>query len=141
MDTLHSIDRSGRWAGVLGSQCRRLFGSLAYFQFLLYKDADNIPHHTNPQMLVAQPYSRTSDSLRIIEGMNYVKLDAEMSEPEEGTITVYNILGQEAYLAQQSFNPGENITYLDTHGWPSGSYIAIVTGEHGSLAANFIIQH
>ena len=140
MDTLHSIDDSGRSAVLLHDPMDYL-GQGDDFDFLLYKDAENIPHHTNPQMLVAQPYSRTSDSLRIIEGMNYVKLDAEMSAPEEGTITVYNILGQEAYLAQQSFDPGENITYLDTHGWPSGSYIAIVTGEHGSLAAKFIIQH
>ncbi len=82
------------------------------------------------------------DSLSIIEEeSNYVKLNAEMSGPEEATVIVYNLLGQPVFTKGGVLEPEQNFIYVPTIGWPNGTYFAELLLANRVLQKRFIVEH
>jgi hypothetical protein len=140
MDTLHSIDQSGRSAVLLldGSD---YWDNVEDLDLLLYKDADRIPYKTNPQMAVVESHLISGNSLSILEGNNYIKLATDVMTNARAQVSIYNVLGQQIFTKEEELSPGQNIIYCQTIGWPSGTYVAVVRMNDEALTKTFIIEH
>jgi hypothetical protein len=116
---------------------------------LVYRDADKMPHVTNPKLFVTPSLIPTSLSLVALPSIanRYVKIHSESPTPTEGELTVFNVLGEQLSTRKVELDVGANTEYFDTSAWPSGTYIAefSANSSYNSTSkistARLIVQH
>jgi hypothetical protein len=138
MDTLHSVDNSGRTSVLLFDQNDQHDG-LSTLTLLLHKESDRIPHKTNPRLSVVNTAPIAHEDIRVIQAGNYIKLNVIAEESNQVRIVVQNILGQQIFAKDEMLTAGDNLTYIETHSWASGTYLTSVTDAKGSMTTKFTI--
>jgi hypothetical protein len=140
MDTLHSIDNSGRSA-VLLHDAIDYWASGEDCDFLLYKGADKIPHKTNPQMVGAvrsQPASEVS--LSVYPSIAAWGIHVEASLPAgNASLKIFNELG--VLMQSRSIYGDDNVKeFFNTDNLPNGNYFLVLESRTWTTMRRFIVQ-
>ena len=133
LDTLHSINILGRSAVLLPDYVD--YNAVSY-DFLLYRDGENIPHQTNPRFASVNSGAIPSElNLSAVPSIanRYVKIHIASPEYVSTELTIFNLLGEIVAARTVAIDPGDNIEYFDISHWPSGTYIAELSVEEQSF--------
>ncbi|GEM_PF-3353245 len=142
LDTLHSIDNSGRSAVLV---------SVENLDLLLYRNGDKMPHRTNPLWLKVKSSEETPTiamSAFPAIANRYVKIYTETPTSVSGNLTIFDLLGNAIASRRVEIDAGGNTEYFETSAWPGGTYIARLSA--GSMddqssakvsTTRFIVQH
>ena len=141
IDTLHSIDGSGRTACIFQS----LVNAGGDFDELLYEDCDKIPHVTNPDLGGVPIHQTENNDLSAIAfpaiAQNFVKIRiTSTGHFTNGILTVNDILGRIMVSRSVSLSEGENLEYIDLHNYPSGSYSIQVKTDKSQMTTRFVVR-
>lgn len=144
VDTLRSIDNSGRTACLVLDFNDKAYNFGTDLLLLMNRDCEKIPHKTNPAMLsrtdqVADMSLATAIYPAFANQFTKLKIDSDRFG--SGLVSIYNILGALVHKRTISFDPGENIEYFDTQNWPSGSYTVEVKTDFSKRSHKLIIHH
>ncbi len=142
IDTLHSINTSGRTVCLLNDFFDQNFGNLD-LDFLMSRDCENIPHKTNPNMVGVVWMEQ--DSLQLIAypalANRFVKLHISAIQSEKATVEIFDLLGRRLDVREVILDAGENTEFYNTGNFSEGTYIARLKTSSNELVAKFIIHH
>jgi hypothetical protein len=145
LDTLHSIDSTGRSALIIVHNHNRDIG-FGVADMLLYRGCDSLPHRTNPTFAV-EPHKMGSSTLAMSTfpsiAQRYVKVHLISSRRTRGELAVYDLLGRSVLSRSVEIDPGENIEYFETSGLANGTYVARLSGSQiaTTQSTKFIVSH
>jgi len=133
-DTLHSINSTGRTAGLLNDW------QLNANELLLFRNCDKIPHKTNPNMGVKTSVAQVSCTLRAQAGGGFVRIIVEGESFGTNAFHIYNMLGQE--VDKRDIGPiiGKNIELFTTSNLADGTYLAVLQSDQTQVVIKFPVN-
>ncbi len=140
-DTLHSINNTGRTVCLIVDESDFNFHN-SNLDLLMYRDCENIPHKTNPQMMVGTQ-AAIDFNLSVFPSIADKFTKVHISSPGfyEGSVTIYNLLGKQIEHRKVDFNGGDNIEFFNTTLWGNGTYIIKIQTANGIRTTKFSIRH
>jgi hypothetical protein len=142
MDTLHSINSSGRTVTLLLDFSDQNF-SLNDLDLLVSRGCEKIPHTMNPRWNggVRNAGSVTQIAIQATSGGGFVSISVTGEESGEHAVEIYDLLGHRMAARSIGFVSGKHIEQFTTSGFPDGAYIAVLRGEHSAISCKFIANH
>jgi len=142
VDTLHSIDSSGRTVCLINDFRDKNFG-LFDLDFLMSRGCEKIPHKTNPKMVTIQ--SRITEGFEVscfpALANKFTKVQISSDKYSEAAITIFNLLGQVIQTRKIVLDPGGNTEFFNTTDWTNGTYIGSVESSSGVRSIKFLVNH
>jgi hypothetical protein len=145
LDTLHSVDASGRGAAMIVHNVDPDFNH-GDIDNLLSRGCDSLPHRTNPTFVV-EPLKLVSTQLAMNTfpsiAKRYVKVHLISSGRTKGELAIYDLLGRTVLSRKIEIDPGENIEYFETSGLANGTYVVRISGSQiaTTQSTKFIVSH
>jgi hypothetical protein len=140
VDTLHSINSTGRTVALINDFQDRNFGNND-LDFLLSRDCENIPHKTNPQMLTSiNENSHSPVSLKARSNGGYVDILIGGESNGEHKLAIYDMLGAKLAERNLGYIGGREIEQFDTKDFAGGTYIAVLQGRDGAVSVKFPVS-
>ncbi|MBS1903238.1 MAG: T9SS type A sorting domain-containing protein [Bacteroidetes bacterium] len=143
IDTLHTINTSGRTVCLVND----FLDANANHQdldLLVSRNCETIPHRTNPAMdgsvLWRSPEQNTvvmSPSL----ADKFSRCNISTSISGDGTLTVFNLLGNSVAKRAVILDGNHDIAYFNTEGWPTGTYVVRLEINGFQVSTKFIVHH
>jgi hypothetical protein len=134
LDTLHSIDNTGRTAVVFQS------GAASSTNWLLYDGAQDIPRTPNPNLKSVRAIADSKTRIQSFPSIanKYIRIDIE-SIHSSGELRIYNLLGVLIETRKTSGLTREEI--INTSAYSDGIYITEFQNQNGVTKTKFIIRH
>jgi len=144
VDTLHSIDGSGRSAGLVVHNNDR-FAGFRDFDNLLFRDCDKLPHRTNPNLRdVAQQRFTPALTLTASPAVanRFVKIHIDAPTYGHAVLAVCDALGRTVLERSVTLSPGSAQEYFETSQLATGTYWIRISQSQKLLASTkVIVQH
>jgi len=141
-DTLHSINSTGRTAGlILDYQDRD--DSLFNIDFLIFNNCDKIPHKTNPQWNTSVKENNTEIGLSSFPSIanKFEKIIINSPGFFRAKIEVFDLLGRKILERYSDIDAGDNTEYFNTTQFSEGTYIVHLSSEKIDRSTKFFIHH
>jgi len=142
MDTVRSVDVLGK-TSVLVMDFGDGEGGNSTDYALLMKGDEDIPHRTNPQMVVKQSRSEERISCEIfptVVAKDWVELQLYSSANSSAKISIYNELGQEILIKEVYLSHGTNEESLKVNQLISGSYLVRISTDLGTITKKVLVR-
>ncbi len=142
LDTLHSINSSGRTVCTISDYNDKSFG-LNDLLFLLSRECEMIPHKTNPAMVKVNNQNNELWDMSVFPSHadKFTKLLVNSDQTRPATVVVYDMLGAEIARRKTVLDPGPNIEFFTTTEWTSGTYVIRITTDTHVQTLKLIITH
>jgi hypothetical protein len=135
LDTLHSIDNSGRGAVVFQSS-----DGPSGENFLLYNGCWNIPRTPNPDLRIVRNQIIFEPSLQIIPTVAHHYITLKFGTTEcSGELRIINVLGQE--VERRNISSDQSEEFLSTSSYPTGVFVAEFQSNGVTRKTKFVVEH